>query len=79
MQGGLFNPSGGVLAPMAADSTTAIQLCRHNGTTCDVTYDSTNGNVGIGTTSPSAASMLQDVISWWLRDRCRKPMLGSRR
>ena len=43
MQGGLFNPSGGVLAPMAADSTTAIQLCRHNGITCDVTYDSTNG------------------------------------
>jgi hypothetical protein len=49
---GLFNPSLGKLSPMAADSITAIQLCRHNGTTCDVTYDSTTGNVGIGTTGP---------------------------
>ena len=62
MQGGLFNPSGGVLAPMAADSTTAIQLCRHNGTTCDVTYDSTNGNVGIGTTGPGQALEVNGTI-----------------
>ena len=62
MQGGLFNPSGGVLAPMAADSTTAIQLCRHNGTTCDVTYDSTNGNFGLGTTGPNAKLQVKTDI-----------------
>jgi hypothetical protein len=37
----------------SADSTTAVQINKANGTTNVLNVDTTNGNVGIGTTNPS--------------------------
>jgi len=44
-ESGLKNPSGGVIAPVAADSTTAIRLCNQAGTTCPLTVDTVSNAV----------------------------------
>jgi hypothetical protein len=49
---GLSNPSGGVIAPTAADSTTAIQINKNDGTTNVVTVDTTNSRLGVRTNAP---------------------------
>lgn len=48
---GLKNPSGGILAPVASDSTTAIQFNKNDGTTPVVTVDTTNGALGINSSA----------------------------
>jgi hypothetical protein len=42
----------GILAPIT-DSTTALQIMKANGTTPIATWDTTNGRLGIGTTTPT--------------------------
>jgi len=44
----------GILYP-SADSTTAVQIRKADGTTNVLNVDTTNGNVGIGTTTPETA------------------------
>jgi len=51
-ESGLKISTGGVIFPVA-DSTTAIQLNKADGTTNIVTVDTTNGRLGIGTAGPA--------------------------
>lgn len=53
-ESGLLITTGGVIYP-AADSTTAVQINKANGTTNVLTVDTTNGRLGIGTPSPAVA------------------------
>ena len=47
----------------SADSTTAIQILKANGTTSILNVDTTNGRVGIGTTAPTSALTVVGAVT----------------